>query len=390
MSRSVGSGGGVGGSNAHPGIGSLDSVDLLNGPGLAVDRGALAMASSFEAGGAGSAHGRGSMQSAFWAAGSSEGLPMPMPSSSTRRGDKDRAPFYPGGAGSTYQNARDGVTPNPRMRAAQYAEQVRMMQLCMPPPGPVARPRRKKKRALRASSTGTGKAADSASTTTNKGVSMSTTSATANTQQRVPSARGGAASTGGRNRTDRKLELLTGAVEKVTRQLEITAERITDLSDSLSESVVNLSLNSGRLQNPADTTSASTESGASAGARGKAASKSAQRKGGVDGSPSPSRYGGTSRDAPGAGASSLADIIEAPSPVKGGGGSGGGAADRASEPSSSPTRTKQQGQGGTRCSPVSSPSSSPSRTKNRDKDVSRIIRNSMREKLDKYLDELQF
>lgn len=387
VARTVGAGGrGVAVGDTHPGIRGLDSVDLLNGPGLAVDRGAISMATSFQSGAR--ATGRASSESAFWAAGPP---PPPLPSSSsTHARSKDRAPFYPGGASSAYQKARDGVTPNPRVRAAKYAEQVRMMQLCMPPPAPIPRARRRNKRALNAAKT-------AGSTGIAKGVM--TANAMAQTAAAAPkhaSSRdsGTGTGTGGETRspkTDRKLEQLTGAVEKVTRQLEITAEKIADLSDSLSESVVNLSLNSSRLHNTTDITSGSLENGASAGDRDKAAAKAAQRKGSTDSSPSPSRHGGASKDSARIVSSSLTDAVEAPSPVKFDGAATATAAERevTTDPSLSPSRTSGNKQG-TRSSPGGSPGSSPSRTKNRDKDVSRSIRNSMREKLDKYLDELQF
>ena len=374
----TGAGARTGEDSALSGIGRLDSVDLLRGPGLAVDHGAMTMAASFESGMAWGPG--GGMPPRAPPAGS--GI---TPSSSARASiNEERKPFYPGGTGRAYQNARDGLTPNPRVRAANYAEQVRMMQLCMSPPSPPQpRPRRKKKGGAKAySSSVVVMNADVANTTAGKTKNATAQTTSTLSSKAAPRVRVRSTSPG-ITKTDKKLEQLTGAVERVTKQLEITAERITNLSDSLSESVVNLSLNSSRLHNTsatADLTSGSVESGASAGRKKATATQHKAN----DNSLSPSRYASLSAKDP---TSSLADVVEAPSPMKGG--------EETERTSSEESAARGAGANGAskqsqRNSPGSSPSTSPSRTKNRDKDVSRVIRTSMREKLDKYLDELQF
>jgi hypothetical protein len=386
-----GSGSGSGGRSAeasanlpHPGVVGLgdmlgegvDSIDLLNGPGLVLEGRFRSSSSGSDGGGrrqvtrsfdtgTNRSSSRNRQRGMITAVSTSTGLAM------MAAANGEKKPFYPSGHNSAYARSRDGSVINPRARAAKYAEKVRIEQMCLlrppTPPGnaesscsssnkkPVAGKRRKKSKATTVSAAGDNKKTASAAPASGSGDQTQTT------LKRVTQAQ---------SRMDRRLGQLTGAVEKVTKQLEATNERMQDLSDSLSDSVLNLSLNNSSRSR--DNNSNNNNSGSSSKVK---ASPSSVTK-------------GTSTAT-----HSIVDVVEAPSPPPS---PPKASQDRASNttesslsPSTTPRGSNRKSSSGSG-SPVSSPSSSPARPRNRDKDVSRVIRSSMREKLDKYLDELQY
>lgn len=324
--------------------GTVDSVDLLGGPGMAVGTARTI---------GGSLNGRVVTGRRRTSPGMTRSRSAgPRTTLSTLASSSESIPFYPGGImnGTNYDAIRkNGYNATPRARAAQYSEALRFQLQLMQGEDHVVEGREERAFKRAPKKKASKKKASKAAQAQKRVVASAPVSKVDTSMHASSNARRSPKKVTSGDKGNNAVRALAGAVEKVTKQLEVTADRMEDISDSLSESALNMSMNASRLGRQDDSFASERSVGAP-----KPASASTQ---------TPPRGASPSK-------ATNTDI------------SPGSA-------TSPPRYTRRRGGSGSGSdSPVNSPLSSPSRPRNRDKDITAAIRNNMREKLDRYLDEV--